>query len=127
LERGLKWQIRSWWKTDRVELSCIRHTRCLAAEDDVKHAGADALNALEPLLARLRSIGQLKEKKRGIFYFQNRSFLHFHEDQAGLFADVSAGGKSWRLRVSDPAERDALLETIEAALSSIKGPGPNGP
>jgi hypothetical protein len=83
----------------------------------VKHAGADALNTLEPLLAQIRGYSQLKEKKRGLFYLRNKSFLHFHEDPAGLFADVFAGGTSWRLQVNEPAEQKALLDTIEEALA----------
>jgi len=88
----------------------------------VKHAGADALNTLEPLLMLVRGDSRLKEKKRGLFYYRNRSFLHFHEDPAGLFADVFAGGKSWRLRVSDPSEYETLLDTIGEALRDDGGP-----
>ena len=34
------------------------------------------------------------EKKRGVFYFKSRAFLHFHEDPKGMFADIrEAGGR----------------------------------
>jgi hypothetical protein len=33
----------------------------------MKHAGKDALDALEALLVQIRRRGDLKEKKRGVF------------------------------------------------------------
>ena len=82
----------------------------------MKHAGAAALDRLEPLLARLRALPGLKEKARGTFYVKSRAFLHFHEDPAGLFADVRAqGGADFeRVRVETDAERAALLERIQS-------------
>lgn len=54
----------------------------------MKHAGPAALDALEPLLADLRTIAGLQERSRGVFYRKGRAFLHFHEDPKGLFADI---------------------------------------
>jgi hypothetical protein len=82
----------------------------------MKHAGADALDALEDVLIAVRTRGDLKEKKRGIFYFKSKSFLHFHEDSAGLFADLSGFD---RLPVNTPGERQVLLACIETALEPI--------
>ena len=62
----------------------------------MKHASAAALDALEPLLSEVRRAVGLIERKRGIFYRRSRAFLHFHEDAAGMFADVKrskTGGK----------------------------------
>jgi hypothetical protein len=75
----------------------------------VKHAGPECLDALEPLLAELRKIPGLQERKRGSFYRRSRAFLHFHEDPEGFFADLKCGGEWERLRVSAAAERRALL------------------
>jgi hypothetical protein len=83
----------------------------------MKHAGAAALDVLEPLVAKIRRYPQLKEKKRGIFYRKGKSFLHFHEDPAGLFADLFDGPTSWRLCVSKPVEQRALLAKIKELLS----------
>ena len=58
----------------------------------VKHAGAVALEALSDLLEMLRTRTALVEKRPGIFYLKGKAFLHFHEDRAGLFADVRDGG-----------------------------------
>ena len=54
----------------------------------MKHAGPGALDQLEPLLAQLRGLGGMVEKKRGVFYRKSQAFLHFHEDPKGLFADL---------------------------------------
>jgi hypothetical protein len=52
----------------------------------MRHAGAAALDQLEPLLQQLRALPALKEKARGVFYLRSRAFLHFHEDPSGLHA-----------------------------------------
>ena len=84
----------------------------------MKHAGAAALDRLEPLLARLRGLPALKEKARGTFYVKRLAFLHFHEDPAGLFADVRAQGAAdfERVRVETEDERAALMAVVEACL-----------
>ena len=77
----------------------------------MRHARPAALDELEPLLKRLRAIEGLKEKSRGVFYRGSKAFLHFHEDPAGLFADLrSIDGRDFdRLQVDAPGARDALL------------------
>lgn len=75
----------------------------------MKHAGAEALAALEPLLAELRKLPGLVERNRGTFYQRSQAFLHFHEDAAGLFADLKCGKEWERRRVATAAERRALL------------------
>jgi hypothetical protein len=84
----------------------------------VKHAGAAALDRLEPILIRLRGFPALKEKARGTFYVKSRAFLHFHEDPAGLFADLRAhdGPDFDRMRVETEDERAALMERVESYL-----------
>jgi hypothetical protein len=86
----------------------------------VKHAGAEALDALEPLLNEVRRAAGLNERKRGIFYRKSKAFLHFHEDPAGMFADVklSGDGDYARLRVSTAAERKVFLIALKKALAT---------
>jgi hypothetical protein len=84
----------------------------------MRHARAEALDQLEPLLHALRAFDALKEKSRGLFYRRGRSFLHFHEDSAGLFADLSTGGDDQRFRVSTQRERAAFLKVVRAALAA---------
>ena len=83
----------------------------------MKHAGGEALDRLEPLLERLRACPGMKEKTRGVFYRAGRAFLHFHEDPAGLFADVrDAAGRDFdRVRVDDDAAA-ALVALVEKRL-----------
>jgi hypothetical protein len=82
----------------------------------MKHAGATALDALEPVLAQLRTIEGLKEKKRGTFYRGSIAFLHFHEDPAGPFADLKQDGDFVRMRVRSRAEIATLIRETKRAL-----------
>lgn len=83
----------------------------------MKHAGAAALDRLEPLLAQIRALGGLQEKRRGVFYLKARAFLHFHEDPAGLFADLRVAGDDFeRHKVDAPAGAQALVEKTAAHL-----------
>jgi hypothetical protein len=83
----------------------------------LRHATPAALDRLEPLLGEIRSFEALTERKRGVFWLRSRAFLHFHEDPAGLFADLRAGDEFERLRVSTGAERRALLRRLRGALA----------
>jgi hypothetical protein len=83
----------------------------------VKHAGPEALDALEDLLAKLRKHAALREKSRGCFYHEGSGFLHFHEDPEGLFADLKLDGEFERFRVSSTRERAAFLREVAKALS----------
>ena len=84
----------------------------------MKHAGAAALDRLEPLLKDIRKRESLKEKSRGTFYHVGRAFLHFHEhgvDQ--FFADIRLAGDDFdRLEVSTSAQRKMLLRLIDSSL-----------
>jgi hypothetical protein len=86
----------------------------------VRHARAEDLDRLEPLLARLRAFDALKERSRGVFYFRSQAFLHFHEDPAGLFADVrAADGRAFdRIKVDNAAGVAQLFQQVEAVLAS---------
>lgn len=82
----------------------------------MKHATPIALDALEPVLAQLRKIGALTEKKRGVFYRKSSAFLHFHEDPAGVFADLRVGPGWVRLAANTAAERRALVREARLAM-----------
>ncbi len=84
----------------------------------MKHAGDLALDQLEGLLAELRALPGLAEKKRGVFYRSSRAFLHFHEDPKGLFADVrDADGHDFeRIDVTQEAGRRRLVATARLRL-----------
>ena len=82
----------------------------------MRHATPEALDRLEPLLARLRAVDGLRERKRGNFTRGSAAFLHFHVDPAGLFADVKLGQSFERFRVTTDAEQDALLAAVRREL-----------
>ena len=69
----------------------------------MKHAGEQALDELETLLAALRPLPGMIEKQRGVFYRKSKAFLHFQT--RGLFADLRAGRR--RLRT---VRRDARAD-----------------
>lgn len=80
----------------------------------MRHARPQALDALEPLLVRLRRIPTLREKGRGVFYAGARAALHFHEDPSGLFADVRPPGAVdfERIDVTGQTGRDEVLKRL---------------
>jgi hypothetical protein len=83
----------------------------------MRHAGAAALDRLDDLLQEVRRRHpQLKERKRGAFYRGGQGWLHFHEDPAGLFADLKIDGEWMRFAVNAPSECAALLRRLEKAL-----------
>ena len=73
---------------------------------------------ISDLLNEIRARAGIKEKKLGIFYRKSKSFLHFHEDPAGLFADLSVGRDFERYPVNTRKEWKALLSAIDRALHS---------
>lgn len=86
----------------------------------MKHAGPAALDTIEELLARVRAHAVLRERKRGSFYLKSSAFLHFHEDPAGMFADLKVRGEFLRFRVSTRKEQAAFLKQVAAALGDTR-------
>jgi len=82
----------------------------------LKHAGPDALDSLEPLLAEIRKLPGLTERTRGVFYRRGNAFLHFHEDPSGMFADLRTSAEFERLPVNSKREATQLIRRAAAAL-----------
>jgi len=80
----------------------------------MRHARDQDLDRLEDLLAQLRALPGLVEKKRGVFYRKSRAFLHFHEDPKGMFADLS--GPDARIDVTEPPGQAALIDAVRLRL-----------
>ena len=79
----------------------------------MKHANELALQSLQDLLASLRTLPGLVERKPGIFYVKSKAYLHFHEDAVGLFADVRlSDGDFERFRVSTTGEQKLLMKLL---------------
>ena len=77
----------------------------------MKHATAEALEQLTDLHDKLRAIPGLVEKRPGVFYRKGKAFLHFHEDPAGLFADIRPAEEWIRLEVGTAGGQAALVAT----------------
>ena len=82
----------------------------------MKHATDKALDGVDDLLAVARSYTELMEKKRGIFYHKSCAFLHFHEDAAGLFADLRIDDHFQRFALNSPGERKQFLAALRNTL-----------
>jgi hypothetical protein len=87
----------------------------------MKHAGPAALQALEPLLARVRALPGVVERTPGCFYRGSKAFLHFHEGPSGTHADVKLTADGFtRVRAESARERDALLALAARALEAAR-------
>ena len=83
----------------------------------MRHARPQTLEALDDLLAELRGIDGIVEKRPGAFSRGSRAFLHFHEDPTGNYADVRLGDEFERLRVTTKREQQTLVSRIRAELT----------
>ncbi len=81
----------------------------------MKHAGPAALDDLRELIKSIQWRG-LKERAPGVSYRSGKAWLHFHEDKAGLFADIRVNSEWERFRVSSPDERATLLALVDGTL-----------
>jgi hypothetical protein len=84
----------------------------------VRHARDQDLDRIDALLARVRELPGLKEKKRGVFYLKSKGFLHFHEDPAGMFADLTGPDGRGFDRI-DVTEKPGQAELIALARSRL--------
>lgn len=86
----------------------------------MRHASEETLQNLSGLLVRLRAIDGLVEKSPGVFYRRSKAFLHFHEDPAGIFADVRfhPDDPFTRLMVTTRSQQSALVTDIKRALGT---------
>jgi hypothetical protein len=82
----------------------------------MKQVGPDALDRLEPILAEIRKLDGLRERKRGAFYRVSVGFLHFHEDPAGFFADLKVGSEFVRMPVNTRTEITAFIREVKRAV-----------
>jgi len=82
----------------------------------MKHASEAALDSIRPVLLELRQLEGVRERKPGLFYRKSSAFIHFHEDPAGIFADVSTGREWLRLPVNTASERRQLVGLVKEML-----------
>lgn len=82
----------------------------------MRHARDQDLDRIEGLLAELRALPGLVERKRGVFYRKSRAFLHFHEDPKGMFADLSDPDE--RIDVTEAAGQATLIAAARRRLAA---------
>jgi hypothetical protein len=83
----------------------------------MKHAGETCLKELAPLLETIRKLDGLKEKTTGGFYRKSNASLHFHEEPAGIFADVRVGEKREHLCVTTQADRKKFADCVISSMA----------
>jgi hypothetical protein len=86
----------------------------------MKHAGPKTFARIGPLLEELRGRAALREQRPGVFFLKSRAFLHFHDDPAGVFADVRLADEFVRLRVTSRSEQSDFLDRIDDCLEIIE-------
>lgn len=72
------------------------------------------IQKLEPAFAEIRLLEKMKEMKPGIFYLKNQGFLHFHEKDNKIWADIKDGevwGKPFD--IPDKVSRTFLNEFVK--------------
>jgi len=63
----------------------------------------EKLGTLEPALDEIRKLPDLKEPKPGIFYLKSQGFMHFHEKDSMIWADVK-DGDAWGEPIGIPTD-----------------------
>ena len=90
----------------------------------MKRAGVTTLERIAPLLQELRAHWALRERTPGHFFLGRREVLHFHDDPAGVFADIRLSGGFVRLPATTEAEQAEVLGRIEECVDAIEAREP---
>ena len=85
----------------------------------MRHATQEDLDRIEVLLADLRALPRLRERKPGYFSRGSRAFLHFHEDAGELYVDVRLASAFQRMRITSRVEQVALLSQVHRELTQF--------
>ncbi len=83
----------------------------------MRHATQEDLDRLEALLAGLRKLPGLRERKRSYFSKGSRAFLHFHADAGDLYVDVKLDSKFQRMKVTSRNEQAEFLSRARSAIA----------
>src|SRR5262249_37774983 len=84
----------------------------------MKHATKETIEGLADVLKPIRAIPGLIEKSPWTFYRRSSAFLHFHEDPAGIFADLKVDGEWERLRVNTAREKSLFLKRAKGSAAT---------
>ena len=58
------------------------------------HCPYEKIKNLEPAFELIRKLEKIKEPKPAIFYLKSQGFLHFHDKDEKIWADIK-DGKKW--------------------------------
>lgn len=86
----------------------------------MRHATEQDLDQLETLLAELRRLPELRERKRGSFSRGSNAFLHFHADASDLYVDVRLDSSFERMKATSSEEQTAFLAQVQRALGGAE-------
>lgn len=80
------------------------------------HCKPEELNDIEDILEEIRQFDGLKERKKGVFYYKSKGFLHFHSKDGERWADARCG-VNWGDAIdlpftASPKQKKAFLKTI---------------
>jgi hypothetical protein len=89
----------------------------------MRRAGAATLARIAALLEALRRHPALREGQAGHFFLGACEVLHFHDDPAGVFADLRLAGGFVRLPATSPAEQAEVLGRLEECLDVVEARG----
>jgi len=78
------------------------------------------IELISPLLSALRAYSVLDEIRIAAFHLNGRDFIHFHETDDGVIADVLLDRGRVSMSVSNASDQAELLERIESRLSSLE-------
>jgi hypothetical protein len=86
----------------------------------VRHADEATFEQLQDLLASLRKLPGVVERRPGAFSFRSRALLHFHDDPTGPYADLKVSPEEGfrRFRVRTKADQTAFVRQVRAAISA---------
>lgn len=80
----------------------------------------DSKELIAPLLGALRSYSRLQEVRDCEFFLDGRDFIHFHETNDGVIADVLLSKGRVSMAVSSAQDQAELMDRIESRLESIE-------
>lgn len=84
----------------------------------------ELLAPLESTLDEIRKLKGLIERKPGIFYYKSQGFMHFHEKDGKIWADIY-DGESWGKPVILPEKisktfSQSFIRTVESRLLKLQ-------
>ena len=75
---------------------------------------------IAPLLRALRAYSRIEEVRDCEFFLDGRDFIHFHETEDGVVADVLLSKGRVSMAASTAQHQDDLLDRIESRLESLE-------